>query len=70
MEPTLLLVYILIFFSVIIGPLMIIALYKSIRILSKLEEVIGYIDHIRELLEAWEMIPFNFIKKLMTYWSK
>lgn len=50
--------------------MLIIALYKSIRILSKLEELIGYIDHIREILEAWEMIPFNFIKKLISYWSK
>jgi|GEM_PF-5564630 len=50
--------------------MLIIALYKVIRILSKVEEVIGYIDHIREILEAWEMIPFNFIKKLISYWSK
>lgn len=70
MEASLILTYILIFFSVIIGPMLIIVLYKMIRILSKAEEVIEYIDHIREILEAWEMIPFNFIKKVISYWSK
>lgn len=70
MEPTIILVYILIVFALIIGPLLVIVLYKAIRILSKMEEVISYIDHVRELIEMWEQIPFTFLKKIMNLWIK
>ncbi len=70
MEPSLILTYILIVLSLIIGPLIIVLLYKAIQILSKVEEVISYIDHIRELVEMWEQLPLELLKKFMSFWSK
>lgn len=70
MEPSLILTYILIVLSLIIGPLIIVLLYKAIQIVSKVEEVMSYIDHVRRLVEMWEQLPLELLKKLMNFWSK
>lgn len=70
MEPSLLLTYILIVFSLIIGTLLSIVLCRLARILEKVEETVNYIDHVRGLLETWEQIPFNLIRKVISYLSK
>ena len=70
MDASLILTYILIFFSLIIGPMLVVVLYKIIRILSEVEEVVLYIEHIRKIFETWEQIPFALLKKLSDFWTK
>lgn len=70
MEPSTILTYIFIVFSLIIGPLIIVLLYKAIQIVSRVEEIMAYIDHVRELIEMWEQLPLEFLKKFMNFWSK
>lgn len=70
MEPSIILTYILIVFSLIIGPLLVIMLYKIIRILSEVEDIMLFIAHLREVIEMWERIPFDLLKKFTNFWTR
>ncbi len=70
MEPSFILTYILIALSLIIGPMIIVMLYKMIRILSKIEKTMLFVDHVRDLLETWERLPMELVKKCMNFWTK
>jgi len=70
MEPSFILTYILIALSLIIGPMVIVMLYKMIRILSKIEKTMLFVDHVRDLLETWERLPLELVKKCMNFWTK
>ncbi len=70
MEPSFILTYILIALSLIIGPMVIVMLYKMIRILSKIEKTMLFVDHVRDLLETWERLPMELVKKCMNFWTK
>lgn len=70
MDTRLILDIIFIIFSIIIGTLFSAVLYRVFIILGRVEKTLEYIDHIREILEMWERIPFDILKKLTSFWSK
>ncbi|MDD2891880.1 MAG: hypothetical protein PHQ95_02855 [Candidatus Gracilibacteria bacterium] len=70
MDTQLILDSILIFFSVIIGTLLSLVLYRAFIILGKVEKIMEFIDQIREMLEMWERIPFELLKKITNFLSK
>lgn len=70
MDTRLILDFILIFFSVVIGTLLSLVLYRMFLILGKIERTLEFIDHIREMLEMWERIPFEILKKITSFLTK
>lgn len=70
MDTRLILDFILIFFSVVIGTLLSLVLYRLFLILGKIERTLEFIDHIREMLEMWERIPFEILKKITSFLTK
>ncbi|MFA6091031.1 MAG: hypothetical protein WC774_04640 [Candidatus Gracilibacteria bacterium] len=70
MDTRLILDIIFIVFSIIIGTLLSAVLYRVLIILRRVEKTLEYIDHIREILEMWERIPFDLLKKLTSFFMK
>lgn len=70
MDTKLILDIILIVFSTIVGTLLSLVLYRLYIILGRVEKTIEFIDHIREMLEMWERIPFEILKKLTSFLTK
>jgi len=70
MDTRLILDIIFIVFSIIIGTLLSAVLYRVFIILGRVEKTLEYIDHIREILEMWERIPFDLLKKLTNFFMK
>lgn len=70
MDTKLILDIVLIVFSVIVGSLLSLVLYRLFVILGRVERTLEYIDHIREVLQMWERIPFELLKKFTSFWSK
>lgn len=70
MEPITILIYIAIVFSVIIGTLLSLVLFRLLRILTKADHVLDYIDHVRNLLERWEQLPFRLLQSLFEKFVK
>lgn len=70
MDTKLILDIILIVFSTIVGTLLSLVLYRLYIILGRVEKTIEFIDHIREMLEMWERIPFELLKKLTSFLTK
>ena len=67
MDTALILDIVLITFSVIVGTLLSLVLYRLYIILGRVEKTMEFIDHIREMLEMWERIPFELLKKLTSF---
>jgi len=70
MDTKLILDIVLITFSVIVGTLLSLVLYRAFIILGRVEKAMEFIDHVREMLEMWERIPFELLKKLTSFLSK
>jgi hypothetical protein len=70
MDTKLILDIVLITFSVIVGILLSLVLYRAFIILGKVEKIMEFIDQIREMLEMWERIPFEILKKLTSFLTK
>lgn len=70
MDTQLILDSILIFFSVIVGTLLSLVLYRAFIILGKVEKIMEFIDQIRKMLEMWERIPLELLKKITNFLSK
>ncbi len=70
MDTTLILNIIFIVFSIIIGTLLSLVLYRAYIILGRVEKTLEYVDHIREMIAMWEQIPFEIIKKIAGFFSK
>ena len=70
MDTKLILDIIFIVFSVIIGTLLSLVLYRAYIILGRVEKAVEFVDHIREMLEMWERIPFELLKKVSGYFTK
>ncbi|MDD5377242.1 MAG: hypothetical protein PHH16_03935 [Candidatus Gracilibacteria bacterium] len=70
MDTKLILDIILITFSLIIGTLLSLVLFRLYIILGRIEKTMEFIDHIREILEMWERIPFEILKKLTNFLTK
>jgi len=70
MDTKLILDIVLITFSVIVGTLLSLVLYRLFIILGRVEKTMEFIDHIREMLEMWERIPFEILKKLTSFLTK
>lgn len=65
MEPITILIIVSTIFIIIIWTLLSIILFKFLRIINKVTQIIDYIDHIRDLLQTWESIPIKFITKII-----
>ena len=70
MDTGLILDIIFIVFSIVIGTLLSVVLYRVFIILGRVEKTLEYIDHIRNILEMWERIPFDLLKKLTSFFMK
>ncbi|NCP76568.1 hypothetical protein GW819_00430 [Candidatus Gracilibacteria bacterium] len=70
MDTKFILDIVLITFSVIVGTLLSLVLYRAFIILGRVEKTMEFIDHVREMLEMWERIPFELLKKLTSFLSK
>lgn len=70
MDTQLILDIVLITFSIIVGTLLSLVLYRLYIILGRVEKTMEFIDHIREMLEMWERIPFELLKKLTSFLTK
>lgn len=70
MDTQLILDIVLITFSIIVGTLLSLVLYRTYIILGRVEKTMEFIDHIREMLEMWERIPFELLKKLTNFLTK
>lgn len=70
MDTKLILDIVLIVFSVIVGTLLSLVLYRIFVILGRVERALEYIDHVRDILQMWERIPFELLKKLTSFWTK
>ncbi len=70
MDTRLILDIIFIIFSIVIGTLLSAVLYRVFIILGRVEKTLEYIDHMREILEMWERIPFDILKKLTSFFMK
>ncbi len=70
MDTRFILDIILIIFSTVIGTLLALVLHRVYMILGRVENTLDYIDHVREIVEMWERIPLELLKKFMNFWSK
>lgn len=70
MDTQLILDIVLIAFSIIVGTLLSLVLFRLYIILGRVEKTMEFIDHIREMLEMWERIPFEILKKLTNFLTK
>ncbi|MDD5198096.1 MAG: hypothetical protein PHN60_04540 [Candidatus Gracilibacteria bacterium] len=70
MDTKLILDIVLITFSIIVGTLLSLVLYRLYIILGRVEKTMEFVDHIREMLEMWERIPFELLKKLTNFLTK
>ncbi|HBB27088.1 TPA: hypothetical protein DCZ36_01150 [Candidatus Gracilibacteria bacterium] len=70
MDTQLILDIVLIVFSIIVGTLLSLVLFRLYIILGRVEKTMEFIDHIREMLEMWERIPFELLKKLTSFLTK
>ncbi|EKE30368.1 MAG: hypothetical protein ACD_2C00001G0018 [uncultured bacterium (gcode 4)] len=65
MEPITILIYVS---TVVIAALWIflsMVLYRAYSIMTKVDRIIEYIDHIKDTLRSWEAIPTKFIAKML-----
>lgn len=70
MDTKLILDIVLITFSIIVGTLLSLVLYRAYIILGRVEKAMEFVDHIREMLEMWERIPFEILKKITGFLTK
>lgn len=70
MDTQIILDIILIVFTTIVGTLLSLVLYRAYIILGRVEKTMEFIDHIREMLEMWERIPFEILKKISNFFTK
>jgi hypothetical protein len=55
------LVYLGIFFTLVVGTLLSIVLWRVLKILGYAQAILAYVDHVRQTLSHWETIPFKFL---------
>lgn len=65
-----LLQYLLLILSLVAVIYFIAVLFRFNRVLMRLESIIEYVDHVREILELWEGIPKLIIKEIIGYFKK
>ena len=59
------LVYLGIFFLLVVGTLLSIALWRVLNILRYAERILSYADHVRDILFHWESIPLKFLDRVL-----
>ena len=71
--PTLEILYIvLIIFTTVIWTLLSIVLYKAIKILNALEEIVDLYNKVKQIMDIYSQIPeilFTYVKNLI-FWEK
>lgn len=70
MEPITILIYVSTIVIAIVWTFLSISLYRISRILTKLDKIMDYADHIRWLLETWESIPVKFLTWILKKFFK
>lgn len=59
------LVYLGIFFTLVVGTLLSIVLWRVLNILGYAQRILAYADHVRETLSHWETLPFKFLDRIL-----
>lgn len=55
------LVYLGIFFTLVVGTLLSIVLWRLLGILGYVRRILAYADHVRGVLAHWETLPFKML---------
>lgn len=58
------LVYAGIFFTVVVGTLLSVVLWRVLKILGYAQRILAYADHVRDVLSNWETLPFKLIERV------
>jgi hypothetical protein len=67
MDPVTILLWIAVVFSVIIGTLLVFVLIRLLRILTALDRILTYVDHVRDLMQMWETWPIEIGKRILGF---
>ncbi|MCK9272691.1 hypothetical protein M0P65_04045 [Candidatus Gracilibacteria bacterium] len=70
MEPTVILIYVLIVFFVVIGTLLSVNLFYLLRTLKRIDRATEFIDSIVGMLERIEKIPLDFLNRFLKKFEK
>lgn len=74
MDPVTILLWIAVVFSIVIWVLLTLVLIRLLRILTAVDRIMSYVDHVREIIQIWENWPIELGKKLLSkvidYFSK
>jgi hypothetical protein len=55
------LVYLGIFFTLVVGTLLSVVLWRVLKILGYAQRILAYADHVRATLANWETLPFKLL---------
>ncbi|MDD2566046.1 MAG: hypothetical protein PHZ26_05285 [Candidatus Gracilibacteria bacterium] len=70
MEPINILIYVSTIVIAVVGTLLSISLYRIAKILTKVDKITDYIEHVKGIIETWEQLPIKFITKLINKFFK
>lgn len=70
MEPINILIYVSTIVIAVVGTLLSISLYRIAKILTKVDKITDYIEHVKWIIETWEQLPIKFITKLINKFFK
>jgi hypothetical protein len=70
MEPTVILIYVLIVFFVVIWTLLSVNLFYLLRTLKRIDRATEFIDSIVGMLERIEKIPLDFLNRFLKKFEK
>ena len=70
MEPTVILIYVLIVFLVIIWTLLSVNLFYLLRTLKRIDRATQFVDSIVNMLERIEKLPFELLDRFLKKFEK
>ena len=70
MEPTVILIYVLIVFLVIIWTLLSVNLFYLLRTLKRVDRATEFVDSIVSMLERIEKLPFELLDRFLKKFEK
>ncbi|EKD66355.1 MAG: hypothetical protein ACD_49C00050G0025 [uncultured bacterium (gcode 4)] len=70
MEPTVILIYVLIVFLVIIWTLLSVNLFYLLRTLKRIDRATQFVDSIVSMLERIEKLPFELLDRFLKKFEK
>ncbi|EKE27857.1 MAG: hypothetical protein ACD_3C00142G0013 [uncultured bacterium (gcode 4)] len=65
MEPITILIYVSTVVIAAVWTFLSMTLYRAYSIMTKVERIVEYIDHVKNTLMTWEKIPMKFINKML-----